>query len=280
MVEYADHLEDIPVEVLRKELDKILLSEKPSRLFKIMSRRRILKYVMPELEACIGCLQDPKFHKYDVFTHCIKTCDNTEKDIVMRLAGLLHDIGKVGTRKIIAGKITFHKHEMLSVKLAQQFMNRLRYDGRTKEKVLWLIRMHMYHYTRKYTDPAIRRFIKRAVITDKNIDNLSEHPIFKLRAAERLGNGFKTEAVTQRQLDFEERIKGAFKRGAGLQIKDLDINGDLIIKVFDLKPGVQIGAIFNHLLEQVQQDSSRNNRLDLIDMIVSYLKDQKQFPES
>ena len=193
----------------------------------------------------------------------------------MRLAGLLHDIGKPPTRKVIKGKVTFHKHEMVSVKLAKQFMDRLRYDGRTKEKVLWLVRMHMYHYTREYTDSAVRRFIKRAGINKSNIEKLHDHPIFKLRAAERLGNGFKTEAVTQRQLDFEDRIRKVFKRGGGLEIKDLKINGDAIMKAFGLKPSIKVGIILNHLLNQVQEDSSKNNRLDLIAMVVDFLRDQK-----
>lgn len=272
---HVSRLDNVPVEVLRKELDKILLSDKPSRLFKLMARRGILKYVIPELEACIGVTQDEKYHKYDVFTHCIKTCDHTENTIVMRLAGLLHDVGKAGTRKVIDGKITFHKHEMLSVKLAKQFMDRLRYDGRTKEKVLWLVRMHMYHYTREYTNSAVRRFIKRAGITRHNIDKLSDHPIFKIRAAERLGNGFKTEPITQRQLDFEDRIRKVFKRGGGLQKKDLKINGDIIMKAFGLKPGIKVGEIINHLVDEVQKDSSKNNRIDLISLTLDYLKDQK-----
>lgn len=275
MKNHAESLEGVPVEVLRKELDKILLSDKPSKLFKLMARRGVLKYVMPELDSCVGCMQDTKYHKYDVFTHCIKTCDHTDRDVVSRLAGLLHDIGKPGTRKVINGRVTFHKHEMLSVKLAKQFMDRLRYDGRTKEKVLWLVRMHMYHYTREYTDPAVRRFIKRAGITKDNIDKLSDHPIFKLRAAERLGNGYKSEAVTQRQLDFEDRIRKVFGRGGGLQITDLKINGNTIMKAFGLKAGVKVGEILNYLLGKVQGDSTKNTRLDLIAMTVDYLKDQK-----
>lgn len=274
MREFGKKLEEVPVEILRKELDKILLSSKPSRLFKLMARRGILRYLIPELDACVGVTQDARYHKYDVFTHCVKTCDKIEPNIVLRLAGLLHDIGKPGTRKVIGGRVTFHKHEMLGVKLARQFMDRLRYDGRTKEQVLHLVRMHMYHYTRDYGESAVRRFIKRAGITQENIDDLSNHPIFKLRAAERLGNGLKTKAVTDRQLDFEERIRKVFAKGGGLSLKDLDINGHVVMEAFELKPGEQVGKVLSYLLDEVQKDSSLNQRLKLIELALNYLKEK------
>lgn len=271
MKKHSSKLEDVPAEVLRKELDKILLGKKPSRLLKIMSRKGVLKYVIPELEACVGCNQDERYHKYDVFTHCIKTCDNIEPNIVLRLAGLLHDIGKPGTKKVIDGRITFHKHEMLSVKLARAFMDRLRYDGKTKERVLHLVRIHMYHYTREYSDSGVRRFIKRAGINKDNIDSLSDHPVFKIRQAERLGNGFKTEPITKRQLDFEERIRYVFGRGGGLEIEDLDINGHIIMKAFGIA-GEQVGEVLDYLLGEVQKDSEKNNRLTLIELALNHLK--------
>jgi poly(A) polymerase/tRNA nucleotidyltransferase (CCA-adding enzyme) len=269
---YSSSLKNVPVEAIRNEFNKILLSNKPSKLLRLMSRNDVLKYVLPELDNCVGVTQDKRYHKYDVFTHCIMTCDHSEPDLVMRIAGLLHDIGKAGTRKVIKGRVTFHKHEMLSVKLAKDFMDRLRYDGVTKEKVLHLIRMHMYHYTREYGDAAVRKFIKKVGITSENIDNLSELPLFKLRQAERLGNGLKTDPTTQRQLDFEDRIRNVFERGGGLQIKDLDIDGHIIMEAFDLKPGKDIGKILRYLLNQVQKDSTKNNRLSLIELTVKYLQ--------
>ena len=260
-----------PAEAVRKELDKILLSSKPSKHLKFMQKTGLLGYVMPELERCIGIGQDTRYHKYDVFAHCIYTCDNSERTLVLRLAGLLHDVGKVDTRKKISGRITFHKHEMASVKRARAFLNRLRYDGRTKEAVLGLVRMHMYHYTREYTNQAVRRFIKKAGINKNNIDSLGELPLFRLRAAERLGNGLKKEPVTKKQLDFEERIKGVFEAGGGLEVKDLDINGHIIIEAFDLK-GIDIGNLLDHLVVCVSRDKKLNNRMDLIQMSLHYIK--------
>ena len=267
-------LKDVIPDAIRKDLNKIILSSKPSRYLKLMQKLGILAVVMPELDDCVGVTQDTRYHKYDVFSHCIYTCDNSDRDLVLRLAGLLHDVGKAGTRKRIGARITFHKHEMLSVKLVRNFLNRLRYDGRTKTAVLSLVRLHMYHYTRDYGDGAVRRFIKKLGITKDMLDNLGDLPLFKLRQAERLGNGLKIEPVTKRQLDFEDRIIKIFNRGGGLDIKDLDIDGHIIMEAFALKEGEMVGKVMKHLLSCVQKDKELNNRLALIELTIQYLKDK------
>jgi len=270
----ASIIKDALPEALRKELNKMVLSQKPSRYIRMMQRLGMLEYVIPELNACVGVSQDNKYHKYDVFTHCIYTCDNAEPDLILRLAGLLHDIGKPDTRKVVGDRVTFHKHEMVSVKLAKQFLNRLKYDGKTKTSVLNLIRMHMYHYTREYSDTAVRRFIKRVNITEDMLDSLDELPLFKLRTAERLGNGLKTEPVTKRQLDFEKRIQKVYKRGGGLSLKDLDINGHVIMTAFNLDQEKMVGEILDYLLAKVQENKELNSRYTLIELTLHYLKGQ------
>jgi tRNA nucleotidyltransferase (CCA-adding enzyme) len=269
---HVHEIKNVVPESIRKELDKILLSSKPSRYLKLMKTFGLLKYVIPELDNCYGVTQDSKFHKYDVFTHCIYTCDHAERNLVLRLAGLLHDVGKAGTRKRVGSRITFHKHEMLSVKLAKAFLNRLRYDGRTKSEVLTLVRMHMYHYTREYGDGAVRRFIKKTNITEDMLDGIGDLPLFQLRKAERLGNGLKSEPVTNRQRDFEERIKRIVRAGGALSMKDLDISGHVIIEAFGLTSGTEVGEIKEHLLDRVQKDKSLNTRIQLIELTLQYLK--------
>jgi len=272
---HAASLKNVIPDAIRKDLNKILLSSKPSRYLKLMQKLGVLELVMPELNSCVGVTQDTRYHKYDVFSHCIYTCDNIEPDLVLRLAGLLHDVGKAGTRKMVGDRVTFHKHEMLSVKLTRNFLNRLRYDGNTKTAVLSLVRLHMYHYTRDYGDGAVRRFIKKLSITKDMLDDLGNLPLFKLRQAERLGNGLKIEPVTKRQLDFEDRIKKIFLRGGGLAIKDLDIDGHIIMEAFSLKPGEMVGEVMKHLLDCVQKDKKLNNRLTLIELTLQYLKDKR-----
>lgn len=278
----ASLLGNVVPETIRKELNKILLSRKPSKYLILMRQLGILYYVIPELDKCFGVKQDEKYHKYDVFMHCVLACDNIEQDLTLRLAALLHDVGKPETRKVIGDRVTFHKHEVYSVKLARAFLNRLKYDGRTKDAVMNLVRLHMYHYTREYTNSAVRRFIKKAEITKDSLNDLENHPLFKIRQAERLGNGFKTDPVTARQRDFEKRIREVFEKGGGLEVKDLDINGHIILEAFDFdsrKDGEKIKGIFDYLLDKVQRDKTLNNRMSLIELTLEYLKSHEHSEE-
>jgi putative nucleotidyltransferase with HDIG domain len=272
---YTDRgmLSKVHIDNIRTNLNHIVLSHKPSKYLRLMHILGILKIVMPELDSCVGVTQDKRYHKWDVFHHCIFTCDNLDPELSLRLGGLLHDIGKPDTRAVSKNKgITFHKHEMAGVKLAKNLLVKLGYSNAIRKEVLKLVRLHMYHYTREYSDGAVRRFIRKAGITKKDIKNLSEFPLFKLRAAERLGNGFKTLPVTAKQMDFEKRIIKIFEEDSALRIGDLVVNGNDIMSVFKLEQSEKIGDIQNYLLEKVLDNKDLNNRIDLIRMAGNYLR--------
>lgn len=276
--ENSQLINNCPVEAVRKEFNRILMSKKPSKYLKILRKTGLLKHIAPELDMCFGIKQDRRYHKFDVFNHSIYTCDNCDPDLVLRLAGLLHDIGKAVTRREAPNsrdgrKVTFHKHEMASVKMARDLLRRLKYDLSTIKEVLILVKLHMFHYTRDWTDSAVRKFIKKAGISEEYMheDKISEFPLFKLRASERKGNGLKCIPVTDRQTDFERRIIQVYRESKSLDVKDLEINGNVIMEVFKLKPGVQVGNILNFLLEQILEQPRLNNRLDLLKLTTEYL---------
>jgi poly(A) polymerase/tRNA nucleotidyltransferase (CCA-adding enzyme) len=276
--ENASLINNCPAEAIRNEFNKILMSKKPSKYLRILQKTGLLKHIAPELEKCVGIRQDRRYHKFDVFNHSVYTCDNCAPDLVLRLAGLLHDIGKAVTRREVPNggdgrKVTFHKHEMASVKMARDLLRRLRYDTNTTKAVLILVKLHMFHYTRDWTDAAVRKFIKKAEITEEYMDEkkISEFPLFKLRAAERKGNGLKCVPITDRQTDFEKRIIQIYKESHTLDVKDLEVNGNTIMEVFKLKPGVQVGNILNFLLEKVLESPHLNNKLDLLKLTTEYL---------
>jgi len=81
-----------------------------------------------------------------------------------------------------------------------------------------------------------------------------------------------SDLITQKQMDFEGRIREVIERGASLEIKDLQINGHILMEAFGLKPGKQVGDLLNHLLDKVQQNRSLNTRLDLMQLSLNYLK--------
>ena len=268
-------LHKVPYNCIRVEINKILLSQKPSTSFNLMRYLGILHVIFPELYKCIGVKQDERYHKYDVYKHCIYTCDHIKPKLFLRLAAVLHDIGKVDTRKIIKGKVTFHKHEMASVKLAKVFLNRLRYSNDIRKEVLSLVRNHMYHYTRNFSDIAIRRFIIRTGINEENVKHLDDFPLFQLRAAERLGNGLKTIPVTERQTDFQNRIVETFNSSSGLKIGDLDIDGAILMSVFRIDPGPVVGRVLSYLLDSVIEKPNLNDRTSLIKKASEYIMNEK-----
>jgi hypothetical protein len=187
-------------------------------------------------------------------------------------------------------------------------MERLKYDKKTINEVVNLVKYHMYHYTSGiyhcsqedcfwakptnnykkkpdycpkcgapievqtgWTDAAVRRFITKIGINSDNIEDLGSIPLFKLRAAERLGNGLKKIAVTDRQLDFQKRIVEVFKNSKGLTVGDLDIDGNVIMETFRLKPGQKIGKILKFLLQKVLENPSLNNRFDLLKLATKFI---------
>jgi len=273
--ECGQFLANVSQEAIRAELEEILLSHKPSTYFRSMRKLGILKIILPELARCYSCQQDKRYHKYNVFTHLVYSCDHTEPDLILRLAALFHDIGKPMVRREINGKITFHKHEVVGAKEAEIILRRLRFDNKTITQVTHLIRMHMYHYTRKYTDAGVRRFIANAGVSKEDIKDIGNLPLFKIRKAERLGNGFKKQAVTQRQLDFENRIVKTFKESSGFSVSELVIDGADIKQIFGLKPSPRIGQILNHLLKIIMEDPKANEKRILLHCTLDYLLDEK-----
>lgn len=314
----AKLLINTPFENVRDEFNKVLMSAKPSKYIRLMSKLGILKKILPELDACVGVKQDFRYHKWDVFKHCIYTADSTPSNLVLRLAGLLHDIGKPETRAIRAAddggrpRVTFHKHEVVSAKLADRALTRLKYDNDTKEKVLKLIHNHMYHYLGNvyycegqgcswkkasvraesvidkcpvcgdkvelrngWTDAAIRRFITNMGITKEDIKDLDNFPLFKLRSSERKGNGLKNIPITDRQKDFQKRIVEVFEISAALTISDLEINGHDIMDTFKLKQSPRIGEVLNYLLNKILEQPEANNKLELLKLATEYFYNKK-----
>lgn len=218
----------------RDEFNENLLSDTPSIQIIVWQKDGSLAKHLPELNKCVGVSQDPKFHQDDVFTHCIKTCDNVPPKFYLRWAALLHDTGKADTaghhvlcklhfpeKKIInychlkkkkcskrcehaVERITFYRHEIASERLAKRALKRFKIKHPSDTKAINLINLHMYNYTFEWGPRALSRFIINSGITKKDLDNPDEFPLFRLRIADRVSRGLIP--VTQRQRDFESRL--------------------------------------------------------------------------
>ena len=272
----SELINKVPIERIRDGFTEIILSNKPSRYLKIMNDSNLLSHIIPELSICSGMAQNKKYHKYDVFEHCLVACDNVEPNIVLRLAALFHDIGKAQTREEVvkdgARKVTFYNHEVVGSKISKRIMRRLRFDKEMIREVADLVYNHMYNYEPElWTDAAMRRFIKKVHISVTDLEDLDNLPLFLVRKADRAANGLGLSAVSSRQRSFQARIKQVYNRSKALHVTDLDIDGNSIMTYFKLKPGPTVGHVLNYLLSVVIEDQSLNTRKKLIEEASKYL---------
>lgn len=284
-------IDTISAERVRDEFLKIMKTDKPSRAFKAMARTDLLSKVFPELADCIGCGQNPKYHSYPVFEHLIyatdAACSLTDR-LDVRFGALFHDLGKAPTRAVRPGgagpnDVSFHNHEVVSTKLAYNFLTRLKFTRKFTEDLISLIRNHQYKYDREWTDKAVRRFIRNVGITKSDLEDLDNHPQFLLRQADRMGNELKAHLpITPKQKDFQRRLIEVYNNSSAHSLRELKINGKDLISSFNITPGPMIGKVMAVLFEKVEDNPELNNRNDLLEeagKIVSKLKTNDKLME-
>jgi poly(A) polymerase/tRNA nucleotidyltransferase (CCA-adding enzyme) len=188
------------------------------------------------------------------------------------MSALLHDVGKYSVREARKdNRVSFHNHEVVGEIMARDMLAKLVFPKKFVDNVTLLIRKHMYNYNREWSDRAIRRFIREAEIRRENLDSLKDIQLFRLREADRLGNGFKKNARTEKQKDFEKRIVRIYKESTALTIHDLVIKGGDLIDAFALAPGPGIGRTLKYLLEMVLENPKLNNKESLLKLAEKYL---------
>lgn len=259
---------EVPADRIKDELKVLLLSRRPSRSIRLLAKLGLLKIVIPELDSCRGVKQEKTYHKYDVFTHCLKACDFVPPVLALRYAALLHDIGKPKVKKWDKNKkrFTFHNHHKVSTYKARGALERLKLSNELIEEICFLIDMHMYDYRAKWKSKTVRKFVKKIGITKSDLDELDQIPLFQLRIADRLGSGFKNIPITDRQRAFEGRIRKVFDQAEIFGMEDLAVNGDDVIKHLRVLPGPMVGIILDKLLDTALEKPLLNNKKELLDL--------------
>ncbi|MCA9366540.1 HD domain-containing protein [Candidatus Kaiserbacteria bacterium] len=261
----ADILSRISVERIRDEWLRIIGSATPMQGMVMLERLGLIDFVLPEIREAIGCEQGG-IHAYDVYEHLLRSLQaaaDKEYSTTMRLAALLHDIGKPATRRE-GGKnkqYTFFGHEVVGAKMTRAIMKRLKMPKDMAETVEKLVRWHMF-----FADPdeitlsAVRRTIAR--IGEGNIDDL-----LNLRVCDRIGTGRPKEQPF-RFRKYKAMVDQA--RRDPVSVKMLKTNGDRIMQQTGEKPGKKLGYILHALLEEVLEDPTRNNE-EYLDVRVTEL---------
>jgi tRNA nucleotidyltransferase (CCA-adding enzyme) len=245
-------------ERVRDEIIKLLEAERPSVGFEFMRESGLMEVFLPELYNCYGVPQN-RYHLYDIYYHSIYSCDAAPAgDTILRLATLFHDIGKVVTRtEGDDGEATFYNHEVVGSRITKGLMRRLKFSNDDISRVNTLIINHMFHYRDEWTDGAVRRFMRKV-----GLENLRD--LFSLRIADRKGSGMRN-GLPEPIRALKKRIEKVIEDENALKIRDLDINGHIIMDEFNLKQGPIIGRILNGLLELVLDNPEMNSREVLLE---------------
>ncbi|MBI2019178.1 HD domain-containing protein [Candidatus Daviesbacteria bacterium] len=259
--ENAGLIEEIAKERVRNELFKILSAENPLEGINKLREAGILQIILPELERCFGIVQQgPKHDRvYDIGEHSLMTLQHTpSKNSLVRLAALLHDIGKVQTVKTESdGNVTFYNHDVYGGRLVLQIAQRFNLSKKQTDKLYKLVRWHLFTVDENQTDSAIRRFINNVGL--ENIEDM-----MAVRIGDRLGGGTQ-RAVSWRMEKFNERIKQVLQKP--FSISDLKVNGNDIMEVLNIKSGPKIGEILQKLFEEVLENAEKNNKDYLLNRI-------------
>jgi putative nucleotidyltransferase with HDIG domain len=250
---HAGLLEMIAKERIRDEFVKIIMTSEASRGILFLENLGLLKYTIPELREGIGVGQN-KHHIYTIFEHNLRALDYTAKKNYspeVRLASLLHDIGKPKTKRGEGADSTFHGHEVVGAKMTAKILDRFHFPKNLAEKVVHLVRFHLFYYNvGEVTEAGVRRFLAR--VGPENVDDF-----IKVREADRIGSGVpKAVPYKLRHLLFMiEKVKKD-----PISASMLKINGNELMEILGIAPGPKVGWILSTLLEEVLDDPTKNDK--------------------
>ena len=244
-------------ERIAMELDKLLAADRPSDGLRLLADTGVLEAISPELAAQRGVAQN-KAPGEDLWDHTLRTVDAaraTRADgadlTIVRLAALVHDIGKPAT----AADGHFYHHEIVGADIADGLLDRLRAPTAARTRVVHLVRHHMFRYERTWGDPAVRRFL--AKVGPAAIDQL-----FTLREADNVGSGVARDADDLEEL--RSRVAAELASGAILDRSALAIDGEDLMTELGVTQGPELGRILGMLFERVVENPALNDRGQLL----------------
>ena len=247
--ELASHLSG---ERIATEMLKLLAAPRPSVGLRVMAQTGLLAVIAPDLARQPGVPQN-KVGGEDLWDHTLRTVDAAPNRTLVRLAALLHDVGKPDT--LADGH--FHGHETVGAAMARDFLSGLHAPRTLQERVAHLIANHMFSYQANWTDAAVRRFIRK--VGPGSIDDL-----LALRAADNEGSGFARDAGFLPELD--RRIRDELASHVVLGRNQLAIDGNDLRSELGLAPGRALGRILDDLTESVIAEPALNDRAILLEL--------------
>ncbi|APH19120.1 CCA tRNA nucleotidyltransferase [Clostridium botulinum] len=258
--ELSRNIANVSMERIRDELCKILVSSQPVYGIRNIVELNLIDYIIPELKACVGFEQHNIHHDKDVYGHILSVVENVPSKLELRLAALLHDIGKPKCFSIgDNGQGHFYGHQKISADMTKDILKRLKFDNKTIDKVDKLVYNHMARYNKLRT-PNIKKFINKV-----GIDNLDD--LFELQIADIKGSTKEYHSFDN-VLNLKIKCEKILSEKQPLTIKDLDINGYDLMQL-GINQGKEIGIMLNKLLNIILENPNLNNKEDLIKIVES-----------
>jgi len=257
-------LQAISKERIRDEFMKIIMTERALDGIETLRKLSLLKYIIPELEENYGVSQN-KHHIYNCYEHAIRSLAYAVKknfNKYVRLAALLHDVGKPRTKRGEGADATFYNHEIVSARITIQVLNRLKFPKKEIEKIAKLVRYHLFYYNPgEVGESSVRRLVRQ--VGPENTEEL-----LQVRMADRIGSGVpKAEPYKLRHLKYLiEKVAQD-----PISSKMLEINGRDIMRILKIKEGPKIGQVLDILLSFVLDDPKKNKK-DLLEKEVKKLE--------
>jgi len=241
-VDMADRLAIVSAERIRDEFSKLLVAPRPGQALLGMVRTGLAAHIVPEL-AELEMAQDPVHRHKDVLAHTLAVVDKTDPKLEIRLAALLHDIGKPATRHFSEAGATFHHHEVVGARIARQRLRDLRYPKSVVADVGQLVFLHLRPHTFKmgWTDSAVRRYVRDAGALLEDLNQL-------VRCDVTTRNKGRAREIQDRIDELEDRIAD-LREKEHLESLRPPINGNDVMAYLGIPPGPLIGVIMDVLTE-------------------------------
>lgn len=260
MRQMRERLSIISAERVRDELTKLLLTPSPRRGLELLVATGIADVVVPELSA-LRLEVDEHAHHKDVYEHSLTVLEQaielesargmsanpgvTSPDLVLRLAALLHDIGKPATKRVESGGVvTFHHHDLVGAKLARKRLTALRFDNDTIKRVTRLIELHLRFFgysDSPWTDSGVRRYVRDA-------EDELEHLHILTRADVTTRNRRRAARLRGAYDELERRIAQLAEQEELASMRP-ELDGERIMTILEVSPGPVVGEAYRFLLE-------------------------------
>ncbi|KFI60260.1 CCA tRNA nucleotidyltransferase [Bifidobacterium cuniculi] len=252
----GERLSIVSAERVRDELVKMLLSDRPREGVEAFVESGLADVVFPEIPALQLEIDEHHRHK-DVFDHTMMVIDRAvaletgtdgavpAPDLTLRLAALMHDIGKPRTRRFEpGGKVSFHHHDAVGAKMTRKRLRALRFDHHVVDDVSTLVDLHLRFHgyvDEPWTDAAVRRYVKDAGPLYERLNRLT-------RADATTQNRRKALMFKEAMDEMEERVRTLKEQEDFNRIRP-DLNGDEIMAELGLAPGPEVGKAYRHMLD-------------------------------